>query len=31
MRRAGGRLRARVRTTDGRVVTLDRRLPATCR
>ena len=28
---AGRRLRARVRTADGRVVTLDRRLPPACR
>ena len=28
---AGRRLRARVRTLDGRVVTLDRRLPRACR
>jgi hypothetical protein len=27
----GKRLRARVQTDDGRVVTLDRRLPARCR
>jgi hypothetical protein len=28
---AGRRVRARVRTLDGRVVTLDRRLPRACR
>jgi hypothetical protein len=28
---SGGRLRTRVRTVDGRVVTLDRRLPVGCR
>ena len=31
LRRRGPVLRARVRTRDGRVVTLDRRLPSTCR
>jgi arylsulfatase A-like enzyme len=31
MRRQGSTLRARVRTRDGRVVTLDRRLPRACR
>jgi N-acetylglucosamine-6-sulfatase len=31
LRRRGGRLRARVSTRDGRVVTLDRRLPRRCR
>jgi N-acetylglucosamine-6-sulfatase len=31
VRRRGARLRARVSTRDGRVVTLDRRLPRACR
>ncbi|HEV2875448.1 MAG TPA: sulfatase [Thermoleophilaceae bacterium] len=31
LRRRGARLRARVTTRDGRVVTLDRRLPRACR
>jgi N-acetylglucosamine-6-sulfatase len=31
VRRRGARLRARVRTRDGRVMTLDGRLPRTCR
>ena len=31
IRRRGLRLRARVETADGRIVTLDRRLPAGCR
>jgi arylsulfatase A-like enzyme len=31
VRRRGARLRARVETRDGRVVTLDRRLPRPCR
>ena len=31
VRRRGGRLRARVTTRDGRVLTLDRRLPLACR
>jgi N-acetylglucosamine-6-sulfatase len=31
LRRRGGRLRARVTTRDGRVMTIDRRLPRACR
>jgi hypothetical protein len=31
VRRRGARLRARVMTRDGRIVTLDRRLPRACR
>jgi hypothetical protein len=31
IRRRGSRLRARIWTRDGRLVTRDRRLPAACR
>jgi N-acetylglucosamine-6-sulfatase len=31
VRRRGGRLRARVSTRDGRIITVDRRLPRACR